>query len=98
MKKILLLIVIAAASSASALAHTAFTLVSSERKTIKEAELATFEKSRSVGKIGGSNLTFGEKEIRLVITTGPEDDMLSYRIQGVRNPNLIVPAGATLRI
>ncbi|HEX6124393.1 MAG TPA: sulfocyanin-like copper-binding protein [Pyrinomonadaceae bacterium] len=98
MKKILLLMMIAAASTVSAFAHTAFTLVSSERKTIKQADLATLEKTRSMGKVDGSNLTFGEREIRLVVTTGPEDDMLSYRIQGVRNPNLVVPAGATIRI
>ncbi|HKX83519.1 MAG TPA: hypothetical protein VJL58_04800, partial [Pyrinomonadaceae bacterium] len=45
-----------------------------------------------------SDLTFTAKDIRLVVITGPEDDMLSYRIQGIRNANLVVPAGSTLRI
>ena len=98
MKKILLLIIITAAVNVSALAHTAFTMLSSERKTINAADVAALVKTQSVGKVSGSNLTFGEKEIRLVITTGPEDDMLSYRIQGLRNPNIVVPADATLRI
>ena len=98
MKRILLLITIAAALASSAFAHTAFTLVSSEKKTIKEADIATFEKSRTVGTVEGSNLRFTTNNIRLIVLTGPEDDMLSYRIQGVRNPNLVVPAGATLRI
>ena len=98
MKKILLFMAIVAAGSISAFAHTAFTLVSSERKTIKGTDLATLEKTRTVGKVNGSNLTFAGKDIRLVVLTGPEDDMLSYRIQGIRNPNLVIPAGATLRI
>lgn len=98
MKKLLLVLFCAGVLSASAFAHTAFTLVSSEKKTVKESEMAQFEKSRTAAKVAGSNLTFAEKEIRLVVITGPEDDMLSYRIQGVRNPNLVVPAGATLKI
>ncbi len=84
--------------SLPAFAHTAFTLVSIEKKTVKEAEIAGFEKTRTIGKAEGSNLTFSGNEIRLVVTTGPEDDMLSYRVQGIRNANLIVPAGAILRI
>ncbi|HUR96443.1 MAG TPA: hypothetical protein VMZ26_00115 [Pyrinomonadaceae bacterium] len=98
MRKLALLIFLAAATTANALAHTAFTLVSSEKKTIKETELAAIEKARTTGKIAGSNLSFSEKEIRIVVLTGPEEDMLSYRVQGIRNPNLVVPAGATLRI
>lgn len=84
--------------SANAFAHEAFTLVSSERKIVKESDLDGLKKSQTAGKIEKNNLTYTEKEIRLVVVTGPEDDMLSYRIQGVRNPNLIVPAGATLKI
>ena len=98
MVKIILLMIIAAASSVNVLAHTAFTLVSSEKKSVKDADLVQLEKSRTNGKIAGSNVSFTEKEIRLIVMTGPEDDMLSYRIQGVRNPNLVVPAGATLKI
>src|SRR5215203_7303561 len=98
MRKIVLLIFLAAATSVTALAHTAFTLVSSEKKTIKESELAAVEQARTIGKVSGSNLSFVEKEIRLIVRTGPEDDMLSYRVQGIRNPNFVVPAGATLKI
>src|SRR5215211_2773975 len=98
MKKIVLLIFLAAAGSVNALAHPAFTLVSSEKKVVKEEELSQIEKSRTVGKIENSNLVFTEKQIRLVVVTGPEDDMLSYRIEGVRNPNLVVPGDVTLKI
>lgn len=98
MKRTIFLLFLALAFSANAFAHEAFTLVSHQRKTIKSDDLAKVETERTAGKIDKSTLTFTENEIRLVVTTGPEDDMLSYRIQGVRNPTLVVPAGATLKI
>ena len=98
MKKFILLLFFALVFSADAFAHEAFKLVSSVKKTLKLTELIEIEKGRTLGKKDGQNLTFIDKEIRLVVLTGPEDDMLSYRVQGVRNPNLKVPAGATLRI
>ncbi len=68
------------------------------KKTIKGADLSAIEKGQTVGKKDKTALTFTEKEIRLVVITGPEDDMLSYRIQGMRNPTLVVPTGATLNV
>jgi rusticyanin len=84
--------------SANAFAHQPFTLAGSEKKTLKYADLTKFKNEQTQGKKEKDTLTFTETEIRLVVTTGPEDDMLSYRIQGVRNPTLAVPAGATLKI
>jgi len=98
MKRIILLLSFAFAFGANAFAHQAFTLVSSEKKTLKLSELIELEKARTLGKSDKTNITFSENEIRLVVLTGPEDDMLSYRIQGVRNPNLVMPSGVTLRI
>lgn len=98
MKKLFLPAFFAFLFSVNAFAHESFKLVSSEKKTVKEADLANLEKNQTPGKKDKTNLTFTEKEIRLIVTTGPEDDMLSYRIQGVRNPNLVMPSGATLRI
>src|SRR5690349_262288 len=98
MKKIILLLFLALFFSANAFAGEGFKLVSSEKKTLKLTELIQIEKGRTLGKKDNQNLTFTEREIRLVVKTGPADDMLSYRIQGVRNPNLIVPSGATLKI
>ena len=89
---------LAAAFSVNAFAHTPFTLVSSEKKSLTANELAGIEKLQTVGVKERSGLSFSEKEVRLVIETGPEEDMLSYRIQGVRNPILVLPSGATLRI
>ncbi len=98
MKTLLLLLFLAFFSATSAFAHTAFTLISSERKTIKSVDIASVEKNQTRGKKDGSVLTFTENEVRLVVVTGPEDDMLSYQIQGVRNPTLAVPTGALLKI
>jgi hypothetical protein len=98
MKTLFLAAIFALVFSANAFAHEPFKLVSSERKIVKEADLASLEKNQTLGAKDKTNLAFTAKEIRLVAITGPEDDMLSYRIQGVRNPNLIVPSGATLRI
>lgn len=98
MKKFVFLIAITLSIGVNAFAHEAFTLVSSEKKAIKFEDLVKIEAERTPGKKDKSTITFTEKEIRLVVNTGPEDDMLSYRILGIRNPTLIVPSGATLRI
>lgn len=98
MKNLILLALALIIFSASAFAHQAFTLVSSEKKIIKMDDLIKIEKESTIGKKDGTTLTFNENEIRMVIVTGPEDDMLSYRIFGMRNPTIVVPSGATLRI
>lgn len=98
MKTFILLLFCALGLGVNVSAHSAFTLISSEKKTIKAYDLVPLEKTRTLGKIENSNLSFTEKDVRLIVTTGPEDDMLSYRIQGVRNPNLVVLSGAVLRI
>src|SRR5437773_1965558 len=98
MKRVLFLAMLALVLGVQAFAHQAFTLVSSEKKTVKEADLATLEKGQTIGKKDKTTLTFVGSDIRLVVVTGPEDDMLSYRIQGVRNPTLVVPSDATLRV
>ena len=43
----------AAVLSVNAFAHTAFTLVSSEKKTIKESELSRLDKDRTLGTVVG---------------------------------------------
>ncbi|MBA2621000.1 MAG: hypothetical protein H0U87_07355 [Acidobacteria bacterium] len=98
MKKFILLLFFALLFGGNVFAHEAFKLLSSERKTVKESDLARLAKDQTTGKKSKTNLTFAEREIRLVVVTGPEDDMLSYLFQGLRNPNLVVPSGATLKI
>ena len=98
MKRFIFLSTLALIFSVNALAHNAFTLVSSEKKRLKESDVAGLQKQQDAGKTSELDLEFVTQEIRLVVVTGPEDDMLSYRISGIRNPNLVVPSGATLRI
>ena len=42
-------------------------------------------------------LTFRQKTVRLVVHSGPANDMLSYRIAGLRNPTIVVPTGAMIK-
>ena len=77
MKNILILCASVMAFQLGVSAHEPFKLVSSEKKTIKFEELLKVEKDRTIGKKEGTTLTFAENEVRLVVRTGPEDDMLS---------------------
>jgi uncharacterized cupredoxin-like copper-binding protein len=98
MNKLVIAILIGLTCAMSALAHEPFTLISSQKRTVTEADVLAVEKERTAAVKDGSTLTFTQSEIRLLIVSGPEDDMLSYRVLGVRNPTIVVPAGATLRI
>ncbi len=85
----------ALALSVQASAHEAFKLISKEKLAVTQEQITDLQKQATVGKIDGSNLTFTESDIKLVVVTGPEDDMLSYRIQGIRNPTIVAPTDAT---
>lgn len=98
MKTLILTLIFITLLGANVFAHQAFTQMSSESKSFKADEIAKIEKEQTLGKVEKTTLTFAEKNIRLVATTGPEDDMLSYRIQGIRNPSLVIPSGSTITI
>ncbi|MBX7061720.1 MAG: hypothetical protein K1X52_08680 [Pyrinomonadaceae bacterium] len=99
MKKFLLFAVIVSIYATAVFAqHRPFTLVSGVTRTVTFDELLAAEKTRDLGVKGEGTLTFTKNEIRLVVATGPESDMLSFRIQGMRNPTLVVPEGARLKI
>lgn len=78
----------------------AFQLVKKTDQKLSVDDLKKAETTITKGKVSDdkSTLTFDQKDISLVITTGPEDDMLSFRIQGIRNPTLVIPSGATLKV
>ena len=80
-----------------AIAHPGhhFNLKSATPKTLASVPAMGTKGAMSADR---KTLTFTGKAIRLVVTTGPDKDMLSYRIQGLRNPTLVVPKGATLRV
>lgn len=77
-----------------------FTLGNHQQKSLTAEELTAEEKKQTTGALSGTPqvLTFKDTTIRLVVRTGPDEDMLSYRIAGLRNPTLVVPPHATLSI
>lgn len=77
-----------------------FALVKHTLQKLSAQALAKAETGQTPGILSDDkkSLSYSAATIRLVVRTGPEDDMLSYRIQGVRNPTLVVPKGAVLRV
>ena len=69
-------------------------------KQLTAPQLADAEKTRTEGVVDTKNnaLKFSQNEIQLVVRTGPDDDMLSYRIQGLRNPTIVVPEMTTIKV
>ena len=68
-------------------------------KTLSAPQVAAADQTATRGAVSADRktLTFRQKTVRLVARSGPASDMLSYRIAGLRNPTLIVSAGATLK-
>lgn len=87
-------------SLASTAFSAPFAFVSGTSKTLTPTALAMAQKTVTRGQIAADKktLTFGQRAIRLVAVTGPDNDMLSYRIAGLRNPTLVLPRGATLNM
>lgn len=98
MFRYVLLAVFVAIFGSSSFAHQAFTLVSSEKLTVTQGQLDELQKQASVGKADGANLMFTGTDLKLVFTAGPEDDMLSYRVQGMRNPNIVTQGDIRITI
>ena len=90
--------VILALVQAAAFAQSPFTLEQGKPKVIKPDDLAKIGHHAAAGTVNGSTITYTGKEISIVAVAGPEDDMFSYRIQGLKNPQLVVPAGAVLNV
>lgn len=87
--------------SATAFAQSGAPFTLLDHKAVKlNAPLAEGDSGKAAGKISKDkkSLEFAGPDINLVVHTGPEEDMLSFRVQGLRNPNLIVHPGATLHI
>ena len=75
------------------------TLVGTPSMTLTSAQAAAAEKTATHGIVSADQktLTYHQRLVRLVVRSGPANDMLSYRIEGLRNPTLVVPAGTTLK-
>lgn len=77
-----------------------FTVSGAKKVTLTAGGLAGAKKKATTGSIGSDkkSITFSANSARLVVETGPKNDMMSYRIQGLRNPPLLVKPGATLHV
>ncbi len=77
-----------------------FRSVSSQAITLSEPELASMETKQDPGTVldSGRSLVFSARTVTIVIRTGPSDDMLSYRIQGLRNPTLDFRPGVEVHL
>jgi rusticyanin len=77
-----------------------FQMIDSNLRTISEMELVKLDSQSDKGVVLDSerSLYFSQSNIKIVVRTGPADDMLSYRIQGLRNPTLGIQPGATIHL
>ena len=77
-----------------------FVMVESHKRGIQKDTLAKLEAAQAKAKVtnSGKALVFPDSVVQLIVRTGPESDMLSYRIQGRRNPMLILHAGTSVHI
>ena len=95
-----LAVILLAPVAGRAAGQRAFTSVSAHKLTVTPAKIATAQKAVTKGKLSGDRKTisFSGSTVILVVSTGPENDMLTYRINGLRNPTLVIRPGATLKI
>ena len=85
---------------ALAAASPPFTLLSATPRTLTQATLVTAQKTETACRPSSDKetLSFPAKIVRLIAVTGPENDMLSYRIAGLRNPTLRVSRRAVIKM
>ncbi len=101
MRALTLVPMLAVAISAAAISSAdGFTVSGAKKLTVSASSLASAKKKATAGSISSDkkSITFSGASVQLVVETGPKNDMMSYRIQGLRNPSLVVKAGATLHI
>ena len=86
--------------SAAAVSAAAFTASVGAPKIVTSRELAAAQRTETPGQASpdGQTLLFRQKIIRLVVVTGPDNDMLSYRIDGRRSPTLVVSPGTAIKM
>ena len=75
-------------------------LVGAQRRTLSSVTAAQADGAITRGLVSADRktLTFHQPNIYVVARSGPASDMLSYRIDGLRNPTLVVPRGAIFKV
>src|SRR5437764_299609 len=68
-----------------------FEITARKSKSLSEEEVSALQAKQNKNKIIDSHLIIiDQNDAQIVITTGPAEDMFSYRIQGTRNPILAI--------
>ena len=77
-----------------------FAVTETHRQTVTKAELTALENAepKPMMTASGKAIVIPGATASLLVTTGPEDDNESYRIHGIRNPALVLRAGATVHL
>jgi plastocyanin len=76
-----------------------FELTTRKPKILSEEAISVFQGKQPKSRIVGDHaIVVDQNDAEVVVTTGPPEDMLSYRIQGIRNPTLAMKSGTKLRI
>ena len=73
-----------------------FVLITSHKRVILKDSLETIQVPSVL--TSGNALIISDSGAYFIVTTGPDEDMLSYRIHGFRNPKLVMRAGLSLHI
>lgn len=101
MKALMLVPMMAIAISVAAVSSAdGFTVSGAKKLTMTASSLASSKKKATTGSISSDkkSITYSASSVQLVVETGPKNDMMSYRIQGLRNPTLVLKGGATVHI
>ncbi len=77
-----------------------FAVTETHRQTVTTAQLTALENAepKPMTTMDGKGIVLMGASGSLLVTTGPEDDNESYRIHGIRNPALVLRAGATVHL
>jgi hypothetical protein len=79
---------------------TDFTVIAIKPQTLSTILVSAADRTVTTGAVSADKKTivFRQKVVKLVVHTGPYRDMLSYRVNGLRNPTIVVPRGAKLTV
>ena len=77
---------------------TPFEISARQTKTFSEEDLSALQAKNKNKIVGDHTIIIDQNDQQMVVTTGPVEDMLSYRIQGLRNPTIAMKPGTRLHI
>ncbi len=78
--------------------HAACAVSGIQRRVIRKTELSSLEAAQSKPMTSGNAIVLAHPTNSILVTTGTGDDNESYRIDGIRNPTIVIHAGASVKI